>query len=212
MQYDAPARAITATAGHGRSFNTAWYEISSSTIVLLAWNWERNPPQQWRWRIPSHCGVGALSVFQDRALLALDDHSLSIVDLEHNRKVCTLPAHNAKVTGAAFLRSGEMVVSVSHDRTARLWDLAGEKNVATFTGESAFECCGLSEDGSKLAVGEFPGRIHLLADLRTTGVWRSLERRIQIPRRCSLFPSFPSDLPTEGNEENKKEGNWVCAS
>jgi hypothetical protein len=54
--------------------------------------------------------------------------------------------------------------------------------------------------------------VELLPDLRTTGVWRSLERRIQIPRRCSLFPSFPSVLPTEGNEENEKEGNWVCAS
>jgi hypothetical protein len=49
-------------------------------------------------------------------------------------------------------------------------------------------------------------------DLRTTGVWRSLERRIQIPRRPASFSSLPSVLPTEGNEENEREGNWVCVS
>jgi hypothetical protein len=59
---------------------------------------------------------------------------------------------------------------------------------------------------------QFKRKARQYPDLRTTGVWRSLERRIQIPRRCSLFPSFPSVLPTEGNEENEKEGNWVCAS
>jgi hypothetical protein len=52
----------------------------------------------------------------------------------------------------------------------------------------------------------------LAPDLRTTGVRRSPERRIQIPRRPSSFSSLPSVLPTEGNEENEKAGNWVCVS
>jgi hypothetical protein len=48
--------------------------------------------------------------------------------------------------------------------------------------------------------------------LRTTGIWRSLDRRIQIPHRPCSFSSFPGILHAEGNEENHKEGNWNCAA
>jgi hypothetical protein len=35
---------------------------------------------------------------------------------------------------------------------------------------------------------------------------------MESPRCPSSFSSLPSVLPTEGNEENGKDGNWVCVS
>jgi WD40 repeat protein len=44
-------------------------------------------------------------------------------DPSSGREVRTLPGHIARVTGLSFTKEGRLLVSVSFDMTARLWDL-----------------------------------------------------------------------------------------
>ena len=67
--------------------------------------------------------------------------------------------HMAKLRGIAFTPDGRQLVSASHDKTIRVWDLASGKTVRTIRGESAPGNAGkvyamaLSPDGKWLAAG-----------------------------------------------------------
>src|SRR5690606_29425553 len=66
--------------------------------------------------------------------------------------------HTAAVTGALFTPDGKGVVSISHDRTVRLWDVAAGKE-AKKLGDTKDDPYGLafSPDGKRLATSGYAG-------------------------------------------------------
>jgi WD40 repeat protein len=57
---------------------------------------------------------------------------------------------------------GKYAVSVSEDRTVKVWNLSTGQSVATFTGELAMRSCVVGRDGRTLAARDSLGRVHFL--------------------------------------------------
>jgi hypothetical protein len=56
---------------------------------------------------------------------------------------------------------GARAVSISHDRTVRLWDLATAAMLAIYTGDSQIRSLAVTPNGTIVA-GEQSGRVHFL--------------------------------------------------
>ena len=54
-------------------------------------------------------------------------------------------------------------MTVGHDRSVRLWDLADGSQLASFEGEALMTAVALSPDDRTVAVGDHAGNVHLFA-------------------------------------------------
>lgn len=93
--------------------------------------------------------------------------------------VRTVAAHEKIVTTIQFTRDGRFLVSGSHDRTAKLWNVATGEPVRAFTGSAEdIDAVAISNDGLTLATG---GGMQTIAaelrlwDLRTGTLKRELK-------------------------------------
>ena len=71
-------------------------------------------------------------------------------------------AHEGAVTALAFASAVPLAVTGGWDHAVVLWDLLGERRLATFTGEGRIIAVDLSADGSVCVAGEQTGRVHAL--------------------------------------------------
>jgi tetratricopeptide (TPR) repeat protein len=62
----------------------------------------------------------------------------------------------------AIAPDGKTAISASEDRTLKIWDLLTGKEVASFSGEGAFDCCAFAPDGVTVVAGDASGRVHFL--------------------------------------------------
>ena len=66
--------------------------------------------------------------------------------------VCAVSGHSRAVTSVAFSPDGKKPASASDDKTIKLWDLAGGKEINTLSGHSLIVwSVAFSPDGKKLA-------------------------------------------------------------
>ena len=61
------------------------------------------------------------------------------------------PGHTDGITSVAFSSDGATLASGSYDKTARLWDIATERNIATFGHSTPVQSVAFSPDGATLA-------------------------------------------------------------
>jgi hypothetical protein len=76
-------------------------------------------------------------------------------DLPHPALIRTLEGHSAYVCGCAFSPDGQLIVSASHDRTLKVWDVATGQTLATFFADGWMCCCAVS--GEMIAAGGVRG-------------------------------------------------------
>ncbi|HEV7669203.1 MAG TPA: WD40 repeat domain-containing protein [Thermoanaerobaculia bacterium] len=72
------------------------------------------------------------------------------------------PGHTGGVNSAAFLPGGLQVVAVANEGTARVWDVASRKCLASFTGDSGFRRCAVAPDGRTIVVSGDRDELHFL--------------------------------------------------
>ncbi len=75
--------------------------------------------------LKEHCGrIAALAFSKDGRLASGSfDHTVRIWDVAARKKLAELTGHTDDVYGVAFSPDGDRLVSASHDRKLRLWDL-----------------------------------------------------------------------------------------
>ncbi len=76
--------------------------------------------------------------------------------------VRTLVGHSDAVTAVAIAPDGKTAISASDDKTLKVWDLLTGKEVASFSGEGAFNGCAFAPDGVTVVAGDASGRVHFL--------------------------------------------------
>jgi len=70
---------------------------------------------------------------------------------ERDPCIFTFTGHSSAVWGCAFSPDGKKVVSASHDKTLKLWDVETGAEIRTFTGHSdSVWRCAFSSDGTKV--------------------------------------------------------------
>ncbi|MEG3960526.1 WD40 repeat domain-containing protein, partial [Microcoleus sp. herbarium2] len=66
------------------------------------------------------------------------------------------------VYAVAIAPDGKTAISASPDKTLKIWDLLGGKEIASFSGDSGFCCCAVLPDGVTVVAGDRSGRVHFL--------------------------------------------------
>jgi WD40 repeat protein len=77
-------------------------------------------------------------------------------------QLSTLKGHSHGVNAVAITPDGKQVVSVSLDKTLKLWDLATREELVTFMGDGTMRSCNIAPDGATVVVGDVSGRVHFL--------------------------------------------------
>jgi WD40 repeat protein len=94
-------------------------------------------------------------------VVALEDCTLRVFDLQAARELHVLSGHLRPVNALAF-GDGWKAVSVSGDATVKVWDVAAGALIAEFTCDSPVLSCAYGNDGRILA-GDASGKIHFLS-------------------------------------------------
>ena len=74
----------------------------------------------------------------------------------------TLSSHTDSVFAVAIAPDGKRAISASADNTLKIWDLLSGKEVASFSGDSSFNCCAILPDGVSVVAGDVFGRVQFL--------------------------------------------------
>ena len=98
-----------------------------------------------------------------RRALTWNHSTLTSYDLDNGHQECTLTGHRGPVFQAALSRDGRHAVSVSADRTLRVWQLPSGKCVREVPTDAT--AVGVNCDGSRALTGGKDGRLRLW-DLR----------------------------------------------
>jgi WD40 repeat protein/tRNA A-37 threonylcarbamoyl transferase component Bud32 len=95
-------------------------------------------------------------------LLATDDLSLRLWDLNSTAESRWLYGHSNNVDRPAFSPDGQRIASPSQDRTIKLWDVASGQEVLTLRGHTAAVCAvAFSPDGQRLASASNDGSVRI---------------------------------------------------
>ncbi|XP_054061701.1 autophagy-related protein 16-1 isoform X7 [Rissa tridactyla] len=131
-------------------------------------NVEPHPGASKEVRVPTT----AVCVFGSYLLAASNDFASRIWTVDDNRLRHTLTGHSGKVLSAKFLLDNARIVSGSHDRTLKLWDLRSKVCIKTvFAGSS---CNDIVCTEQCVMSGHFDKKIRFW-DIRTESIVKELE-------------------------------------
>ncbi|XP_040535139.1 autophagy-related protein 16-1 isoform X11 [Gallus gallus] len=131
-------------------------------------NAEPHPGASKEVRVPTT----AICVFGSYLLAASNDFASRIWTVDDNRLRHTLTGHSGKVLSAKFLLDNARIVSGSHDRTLKLWDLRSKVCIKTvFAGSS---CNDIVCTEQCVMSGHFDKKIRFW-DIRTESIVKELE-------------------------------------
>jgi WD40 repeat protein len=152
-------RAVQTTATDGKSLGlTLVYKASSGK--LLARVIEQQQPS-----------LAVLSP-DGRYVLTASGETARIWDVEGDadRELPTLRGHRQAITSAAFSPDNQRIVTVSEDRTARLWDTATSTERAVFRGhQQAISNAAFSPDGQSIVTASDDDTVRLWRIEPSTG-------------------------------------------
>jgi WD40 repeat protein len=82
-------------------------------------------------------------------------------DVATGDQIRTFRGHSSSIVAAFFLPSGQQILTVSNDHTARIWDAATGKETQRITSDWALTSAALSPDGKQILAGDSQGRAEL---------------------------------------------------
>jgi len=95
---------------------------------------------------------------ESMVLVACNDFACRVWSCSNQRLLHTLTGHGAKVLSSKFIGDGSRVISGSHDRTIKLWDLRGKACIKTiFAGSSCNDVVTL--DSNNVVSGHFDKKV-----------------------------------------------------
>jgi WD40 repeat protein len=97
-----------------------------------------------------------------RAISASLDKTLKVWDLETGKESRTLKGHTYPVRGVAIGPGDRFGVSASEDGTLKLWDLDSGVLLSAHAMDTFLHSCAFS-DSRTIIVGDYAGRVHMLA-------------------------------------------------
>jgi len=92
---------------------------------------------------------------------ASEDGAVTIWDAEAAALGPSL-RHDGPVTACTLAGDGRLIASGSEDQFVRVWGAATGRRVAEYWAGAAVRSLSRQPGGSRLAVGDFTGRLHLL--------------------------------------------------
>jgi uncharacterized protein with WD repeat len=134
----------------------------STDKLAKLWDWKVEMPME-KAKLEGHGdAVWAVAWSKDGSLAtASADRKIKLWNAE-GKEEATLEGHKDWVSDVAFSPDGATLVSASHDRTARLWDVKEKKETASLGPHtSTCWCAAFSPDGSLLAVGTHNAGVRL---------------------------------------------------
>ena len=169
------------------------------TIAAGTWNhvliWDLETDAELHLR--EDLGIQRLAFSPEQRLLAIGTSSgkIHFWDLDNNRRLASLDAHEDAVLTMAYDRTGRFLATGSKDQTVRLWDVASKSHIATFAGHRS----------DVLTLAFDPGGRHLASAEADGGlrIWSLLT-----PGRSRLVLE-PHALPAEAFAFGPREELWV---
>ncbi|QDU46345.1 Serine/threonine-protein kinase PknB [Symmachiella dynata] len=81
-------------------------------------------------------------------------NDLIVVDIVHNKELFTLNEHSSTLSDCAYHPSGDLIATVSHDRTLKLWNAHnGEKLYSVIAHVDKIKTVAFSPDGKTIVTG-----------------------------------------------------------
>lgn len=113
--------------------------------------WQRQPAVQRR-AIPFDPAATAAAISPDGKLLAiaLADNGIRIIQTADGQTVRNIPGHTAAVTGLQFTADNTKLVSVSKDKTARMWNVADGAAAGSLETPGEITALLLNAEGNRL--------------------------------------------------------------
>ncbi|WP_445244952.1 WD40 repeat domain-containing protein, partial [Microcoleus sp. OTE_8_concoct_300] len=126
--------------------------------------WDTETGTEVRTLIGHTSWVNAVAIAPDgkTAISGSVDDTLKIWDTASGTALRTLIGHTNSVSAVAIAPDGKTAISGSWDCTLKIWDLLGGKEIASFSGDSGFDCCAVLPDGVTVVAGDRSGRVHFL--------------------------------------------------
>ncbi|ELV09601.1 Autophagy-related protein 16-1 [Tupaia chinensis] len=176
-----------------RTISRAATRRSVSSLPVPQDNADTHPSSGKEVRVPTT----ALCVFGSYLLAASNDFASRIWTVDDYRLRHTLTGHSGKVLSAKFLLDNARIVSGSHDRTLKLWDLRSKVCIKTvFAGSS---CNDIVCTEQCVMSGHFDKKIRFW-DIRSESIVREMELLGKItaldlnPERTELLTCSRDDL------------------
>jgi WD40 repeat protein len=110
------------------------------------------------------CDVVHTIVFSPDGRTIAFNHSMNIqlLDATTGKAGATIPAHSSTINRLAFSSDGKLLVSVSDDRTVKVWDCESNENLWQKVSHEGFvECVAISPDGLSIATAGVDGSLRL---------------------------------------------------
>jgi WD40 repeat protein len=87
------------------------------------------------------------------------DGIVRLLNLETCSEEHELRGHSKQVTALSISADGKWGISVSEDRSLRVWDVSKEMTVAMFSGKVVLTACDIAEDLGTVVAGDAEGRL-----------------------------------------------------
>ena len=158
---------VTGLAVHTPKEPGAATQVFSASNDGTVRRWDVAPlPHQHLLDVPGNAQAAAIAPDGTRVAVGFADGSLRLYALPAGRLVGQVEdAHEAGINRLVFNADGTALASASHDRTAKLWSIAGDGKLTTqqtFTGHDAsVHGIAFSPDGKTLATASYDGRVGL---------------------------------------------------
>jgi len=124
--------------------------------------WDLSGGESWSWK--SELSPASIDVSPDGELIAVGDGNIGTLLDPSGRRTGKLDSglegHNGSILAIDFSPDGKRIITVSNDKTVKMWSAEGEL-LDTFTEhEGAVTACAFSPDGVFFATGDRSGVVH----------------------------------------------------
>ena len=110
-----------------------------------------------------HKSIGPFAITSDGQIIITQPFrsNICIYDFKTGEKIRDVIGHTGTVTSLKFFPDDKRFISVSNDKTLRVWNLETGSEVAFFASAVPFSCVDCSA-GNKIVAGDVGGNVYIL--------------------------------------------------